>query len=217
MRAYGRTKLKGELGIRSVAKAVRYTIFRPTVVVSVDDIIGIRNWSWVKRTLASHRHAHHVYVRDVSDAMIWSIERSLGGAVPPGSVETYNLSEDDFAFPHHFDFLRKARAVCRDRRFVVVNAPGLFDWLHDALRFRAVSIRNPLWLMRFPNDRLRRAGYRFRFGMAEAHRAALEVLAAEADGTRPATPHAAHRSVGGETALDDRRRRALQGRAPRAR
>jgi hypothetical protein len=159
-----------------VAKVVRYGVFRPTVVVDVADIVGIRDWSAVKRVLAAHRHAHHVYVWDVSAALIWFVERALAGGSEPGSIETYNLAEDEYPEPTHAQFLRKAYAASGDRRFRVPRIPGVVDWLHDVLRFRVLPLRNPLWRMRFPNDRLRAAGYHPRFGMGYAYESALNEL-----------------------------------------
>jgi choline dehydrogenase-like flavoprotein/nucleoside-diphosphate-sugar epimerase len=176
VRTYGRTKLGGELALRQAAKTVRYIVLRPTVVVDIPEIIGIRKWSRFKRILAAHRHAHHIYVRDVSDAIIWSMERAIAGTGTPGSIETFNLSEDEFPEPTHADFMSKAFAVSGDPRFRVVRVPWLGDWMHDFLRFRTLPLRNPLWRMRFPNDRLRAAGYCFRFGMAQAEALALETL-----------------------------------------
>jgi nucleoside-diphosphate-sugar epimerase len=183
VRTYGRTKLGGELALRQKAKTVRYVVLRPTVVVDVPEIIEIRNWSLVKRTLAAHRHAHHIYVWDVSDATIWSMERAMAGAVAPGSIETFNLSEDEFPEPTHADFMRKAFAESRDPRFRIVRVPWMADWMHDFLRFRTLPLRNPLWRMRFPNNRLRAAGYHPRFGMAQAHTLALETIRNEAKHT----------------------------------
>jgi len=185
-RAYGRTKLGGEGALRRAARSVRYVVLRPAVVVSVAQIIEIREWSRVKRALTAHRHAHHVYVGDVSDAIIWSMARALAGAGAPGSVETFNLSEDDFGEPTHADFLRKAFAASGDRRFRVPAVPWIVDWLRDFLRFRRSPLRHPGWRMRFPNERLLAAGYRFRFGMAHAHAAALAALRDEATLHRPA-------------------------------
>ncbi len=176
VRAYGRTKLAAELALRNTAKSVRYVIFRPTVVVDVAGIVSIRDWSRVKRTLAAHRHAHHIYVRDVTDAIIWSMERALAGVGYAGGVETFNLSEDEVAEPTHADFMRKAYAASGDSRFRVRQVPGVADWLHDFLRFRTLPLRNPLWRMRFPNDRLYAAGYRPRFGMAHANALALQEI-----------------------------------------
>jgi choline dehydrogenase-like flavoprotein/nucleoside-diphosphate-sugar epimerase len=183
VRTYGRTKLGGELALRQKAKNVRYVVLRPTVVVDVPEIIGIRDWSLVKRTLAAHRHAHHIYVHDVSDAIIWAMERATAGAGAPGSIETFNLSEDEFPEPTHADFMRKAFALSGDPRFRVARVPWMADWMRDFLRFRTFPLRNPLWRMRFPNNRLRAAGYRPRFGMAHAHAAALEMIRNEANHT----------------------------------
>jgi choline dehydrogenase-like flavoprotein/nucleoside-diphosphate-sugar epimerase len=184
VRTYGRTKLGGELALRQKAKTVRYVVLRPTVVVDVPEIIGIRNWSIAKRTLAAHRHAHHIYVCDVSDAIIWSMERAMAGAAAPGSIETFNLSEDEFPEATHADFMRKAFAESRDPRFRIVRVPWIADWMHDFLRFRTFPLRNPLWRMCFPSDRLRAAGYRPRFGLAHAHALALETIRNEAKHAR---------------------------------
>ena len=186
VRTYGRTKLKGEYAIRKSAKKVRYTILRPTVVVNAAQLVEIREWSLQKRAFAAHRHAHHIYVGDVSDAMIWAMERSLKDAEEPGKVETFNLSEDDFAEPTHAAFMRKAFLASGDRRFKVPTVPWAVDWLYNFIRFGRRSLRNPLWLMHFPNDRLRSAGYQLRFGMAQAQSFALDLLREEAVDRAPA-------------------------------
>nr|WP_244435184.1 NAD-dependent epimerase/dehydratase family protein [Methylobacterium sp. B34] len=49
VRMYGRTKLMGEISLKNNAKQVRYTIFRPSVVVDISDLIAIRDWSVLKR------------------------------------------------------------------------------------------------------------------------------------------------------------------------
>jgi nucleoside-diphosphate-sugar epimerase len=176
VRAYGRSKLAGELALRDAAKAVRYIALRPTFVVGIDEIIGIRDWSYFKRILTAHRHAHYIYVRDVSDALLWAMERGLGESWSPGTVEIFNLSEDEFPEPTHADFLRKAYAASGDARFNVMEVPWIGDWMHDFLRFRTLPLRNPFWRMYFPNDRIKAAGYRIRYGMAQAQALALERL-----------------------------------------
>lgn len=176
VRAYGRTKLAGELAIRTTARSTRYVILRPTVVVDVPQIVGIRDWSRTKRVLAAHRHAHHVYVRDVSDVLIWGMERGLEGEGDSGAVDLFNVAEDDFAEPTHAHFLRRAFAATGDPRFRVPNVPGIVDWAHDLIRFRSLPLRNPLWRMRFPTDRLHAAGYRRRFGMVHATGLALRQI-----------------------------------------
>lgn len=181
VRLYGRSKLKGELAIRAGAQRVHYVILRPAVVVSVDDLIAIRDWPLGKRLLAAHRHAHHIYVGDVADAIIWAVGRGLGPDARPGTVELFNLAEDDRPQPRHADFMGKAAAVSTDRRWRVPALPWFGDWLHDFLRFHSLPLRHPLWSMRFSSERLRQAGYRLPFGMAYAEQQALQRLAAKAE------------------------------------
>lgn len=188
VREYGRTKLAGERAILRVADQMRCFILRPAVVVDLDQIIGIREWSLVKRMLASHRHAHHIYVWDVSDALIWSVEQGLASRGKPGDVEIFNLVEDDRLEPRHIDFMRKAFRASGDPRYRVLSAPPAVDWLHDFLRFRTLPLRNPLWRMRFSGRRLRDAGYQLKFGMAQAEELALSRLVEQARASVQAEP-----------------------------
>lgn len=188
VRTYGRTKLDGELALRQVARTTRYEILRPSVVVDVPDLVAIRDWSRSKRIFAAHRHAHHVYVWDVSDALIWAMERALAATDAPGRVEVFNVAEDDVPLPTHAEFLRRAYCRTGDARFKVPSVPGAVDWVHDLIRFRGRSLRNPLWRMRFPVNKLLAAGWRHPYGVAYAQRVALDQLLLEATGTAPAAP-----------------------------
>ena len=179
VRAYGRTKLAGERAVREAARSVRYVILRPTVVVDIPQMIEILNWSKARQILLAHRHAHHVYVRDVSDAIIWSMDRALKGAGEPGSVATFNVSEDEYVKPTHGDFLRAAQRATGDPRFRLSPVTETADRIHSAIRFPSLSLRNPSWRMRFPNDRLRQAGWSPPFGMAYARALAIAQLRGE--------------------------------------
>lgn len=181
VRTYGRTKLAGELVLRRAARSCHYVVMRPTVVVDVPEIIAVRYWSKIKRILAAHRHAHHIYVRDVSLGLIWALERGLSQSNVPGSVEVFNLSEDEFEEPTYAEFMRKAYQACGDPRFNILQMPAIFDWIRDFVRYRTLPIRNPLWRMIFPNDQLRAAGYTLRYGMAHANKLALQELKTNPD------------------------------------
>lgn len=176
IRIYGRTKLGGELAVRDVARTVRYTILRPTVVVGVDEILKVGDWPLAKRVAAAHRHSHFVYVRDVSEAIIWAMERSLRGEGNPGSVEVFNVGEDEHERPTHAEFMRRAYQASGSRRFKVVPTPWFVDWMRDLIRLRRGTRRHPLWRMRFPTDRLYAAGYTHRYGMSYAYDLALSRL-----------------------------------------
>lgn len=179
IRIYGRTKLGGELALREAAKRVRYTILRPTVVVGVDEILKVGDWPLAKRVAAAHRHAHFVYVRDVSEALIWSMERSLQGLGQPGDVEIFNVGEDEHEHPTHAEFMRRAYRATGSRRFRVIKTPWFVDWIRDLVRLRRGTRRHPLWRMRFPSDRLYKAGYTHRYGMSYAYDLALNRLKSE--------------------------------------
>ncbi|MDQ3716146.1 MAG: NAD-dependent epimerase/dehydratase family protein [Actinomycetota bacterium] len=196
IRDYGRTKLAGERALREVARSIRYVILRPTVVVDFPQIIGVRDWHRMKKILVAHRHAHQIYVRDVSDAVIWAMERALDGVGEPGSVETFNLSEDECTQPRYADFFRAALRSTGDARFRVRPAPGVVDWIVTAVRFRSFSLRNPLWRMRFPSDRLRRAGWSPPFGMAYARAMAIAEVRGEAEWDSSATAGVTVREAG---------------------
>ncbi|WFS03307.1 NAD-dependent epimerase/dehydratase family protein [Rhizobium tumorigenes] len=185
VRTYGRSKLAGEIAVGQVATKMRCVSLRPSVVVDISQIIGIRDWGVIKKNLAAHRHAHHIYVKDVSDAIIWFMKRGFEGGGLPGELEVYNLADDDIDKPRHVDFMRAAFRVTNDKRFLVLPVPGLVDWLHDFLRFRTLPLRNPLWRMRFSTARLEAVGYKFRYGMGEAQHRALRVLQDEPRGGPP--------------------------------
>ena len=181
VREYGRTKLAGERAINELTAQVRYVVLRPAVVVNVDQIIEVRDWSWIKRQIGAHRHTHQVSVDDVVDAMIWSIGRGIAGVTDPGSVDTFDVAEDGASHPRYADFMRAAAAASGDKRFSVIRVPGVFDLVHDLVRFRRLSLRNPLWRVRFTSTRLRDAGWRPRYGVAYARAVALNRLRAERD------------------------------------
>jgi nucleoside-diphosphate-sugar epimerase len=176
LRCYGRTKLQGESVLTRTARAVEYVIFRPTVVVDVQDLIMLGDWSRLKKIIAGHRHTHHIYVRDVADAIIGFMERGLSRQQPAPGVSIYNLSEDEFPDNTFAYFFKKAYAISGNRRYLTVTAPWQIDWLRSFLKFHRFPLRHPLGRMIFSSSKLRATGYTLRFGMAFAHQLAFEVL-----------------------------------------
>jgi nucleoside-diphosphate-sugar epimerase len=175
-RTYARTKLAGEYAVLGRAHLVSYIILRPAVVVSVDQLIEIRTWPLIKRMTVAHRHAHHVYVGDVSAAIVWSLNRTLINGAVPGSVEIYNISEDEYSEPKHIDFMNKAYLASGDKRFRIIALPSVLDWLRDILRFRQNLLLRPVWRLTFPNTKIKMAGFQLPFGMAWAHNAAIQKI-----------------------------------------
>lgn len=167
LRCYGRTKLQGELAIAAVAHNVEYVILRPTTVVDVQDLVNLGCRSKVSKSVNSSRHAHHIYVRDVVDAILWFMERGLTRSQPSPGVSKYNLSEDDFLINTCGQISKTAYHITGDRRWrVALTVPRSFQWLLVVIRYRMLLLRYPYGLMLFSGDKLRTAGYTIRFGMS---------------------------------------------------
>jgi len=209
LRCYGRTKLQGELAVSAVAHDVEYVILRPSVVVDVQDLVNLADRSKISKHVNSSRHAHHIYVLDVADAILWFLERSLSRNHPLPGVSKFNLSEDDVPFSTYGQLFRAAYEITGDRRWRVVLAiPRSFQWLLMVIRFRMLLLRRPYGLMVFSSDKLRMAGYTFRFGMAHAVDVFCEELAPTgARGPRMQVRSGTHRTcTGGFSDVDNRSR-----------
>jgi nucleoside-diphosphate-sugar epimerase len=183
VRAYGRTKLAGELKIREQARTTDYVILRPTVVVEVADLVALGTWGYLDRVTAGYRHSQRIFVLDVVHAILWFMERSLTSNSCQPSVNVYNLADDDSLNNTYADFFRKAYLLSSDRRFKPVQLPRIFDglkdalkFLRDALKYRMLPVRHSLSRMRFSTEALYATGYRHRYGIQELHRRALDSL-----------------------------------------
>lgn len=169
LRTYGRTKLLGEMALRRTAGATNYVVLRPTVVVDTDDVLAIGNWSKLRRSLLARRHAHHVHLEDVADAVLWLLERGLARDEPRGDVSVYNVAEDDFGIRSYEDVYRELYAMTGDTRYVVHPAPAFVDRLVGAMRTGLAARRVPFGRMTFSSDKLRSQGYRRRCGLSELY------------------------------------------------
>ena len=179
LRTYGRTKLQGEMALSDEAHDVEYVIFRPTVIVDVPDVAAVIRWSVPRRALLAYRNAHHIYVLDVVEALIWAMERSLARDEPRPGITTYNLSDETLPDPTFGSLLREAYTALDHKPFKPVPAlPGWIDWGKEWARYRGgLRPRRMLGLMRFPSDRLTADGFRLPHGMASVRRTAVSSLA----------------------------------------
>jgi nucleoside-diphosphate-sugar epimerase len=169
LRCYGRTKLQGELAISAMARNVEYVILRPSVVVDVPDLLNLAGRSKISKRVNSSRHAHHIYVYDVVDAILWFMERSLLRSQPSPNVSKFNLSEDEAPMNTYREIFKAAYEITGDRGWRVVLAmPRPFQWLLVVIKFRMLLWRYPYGLMFFSSDKLREVGYTVRFGMSHA-------------------------------------------------
>jgi choline dehydrogenase-like flavoprotein/nucleoside-diphosphate-sugar epimerase len=165
MRCYGRTKLQGELAISVVARNVEYIILRPTVVIDVQDLVNLRDWGKARKLLSGSSHAHHIYVHDVADAILWFMERGLRRDKPLAGVSTFNLSEDDTPIRSFGQIFKAAYKASNDRQWQAAVMPWPTQWLLMMAKYRTLLVRQPLGRMLFSGDKLRDAGYTTPFGM----------------------------------------------------
>jgi nucleoside-diphosphate-sugar epimerase len=179
LRCYGRTKLQGELAISAVAHDVEYVILRPSVVVDIEDLVKLASRSKMAKRAISAKYTHYVYIYDVADAILTFLERSLARDLRSRSVSTFNLADDDTAINTYGQIFKAAYETTGDRGWRVAPAmPGPFHWLLMVAKFRMLALRYPYGLMLFSGEKLRAAGYTFRFGMSHAFDVFLKELAA---------------------------------------
>ena len=178
VRAYGRTKLLGEIALREEARSVDYVILRPTVVVDVDDVLRLGDLGHIRKSLTARRHAHYIYIADVADAIAWLVRRKLNENGSGAGVSTYNLAEDEFRECSYEAILRKLRVNTRHRNFGVVPAPVIADRLLSFVRFGNLPARFGFGQMFFATNKLKAEGFRLRFGLEHLYRKAIGQVSA---------------------------------------
>ena len=176
LRAYGRSKLLGEIALRDEAHSVDYVILRPTVVVDVDDVLRLGDLSHIRKSLTARRHAHYVYIGDVADAIVWLVGRRLNRKGSGARVSTYNLAEDEFRECSYEAILKKLRVSTGQRKFDVVPAPMIADRLVSFARFGNLPVRFGFGQMFFATDKLKNEGFRARFGLEHLYRQTISQI-----------------------------------------
>ena len=176
---YGRTKLLGELKIQQHARRCSYITFRPTEITWEKQMLRTLTWSLFTRIWRAYRHCHQVYYRDVINALIFFLLRSNDPAEkgPPGTIDVYNISNDDAPNATFGDFMRKGYRETGDKRFwTPLTFPGWFDYVKDHFKWKTLSPRYPFGMIYVEPDKLYAAGYRHEYGLAEAQRSAIALF-----------------------------------------
>lgn len=174
LRAYGRTKLAGEEALRETARTIEYLVVRPTTVVDVPDLLALGDWSRVRKQLFANRHAHHVYMPDVADAVVWLMSCALQRDRPRPGVDTFVLSEDEAQIDTYKAFFDRVFAATGDPKFRVRGMPWQIDWVRALMRARSLPLRRTYGQMRFSSEKLQAEGWRPLYGMDRAVCRALE-------------------------------------------
>jgi nucleoside-diphosphate-sugar epimerase len=175
IRAYGRSKILGEQALKARLRTVECAIFRPTIVVDVPEIRAIAARSLWLKILLARRHEHLIYVKDIANALVWFVERSLARAERQPGLNIYNLSDDESEIGRAAVLFQRVYDLTKGRLGgVPFEAPFWAYDLVDLAKNRTISRRWPLGGMIFSPAKLFATGYRHRYGMADALRRALE-------------------------------------------
>jgi nucleoside-diphosphate-sugar epimerase len=194
LRAYGRSKLLGEIKLREEAAQVEYVILRPTIVVDIPEIIALGEWSVFRRIVSGRRHAHFVYAKDVVASLIWFMERALKRERSAPGVTVYNLSDDDIENGSYASFFRLAFLKTGDRKFHSrLHAPLFLYRILNMTKNRLITCRYSLGQMNFSPAKLYATGYRHPYGMAKTYDLVIETILRDASkgrlGSAPAQKH----------------------------
>lgn len=166
LRAYARSKLQGERAIFSVVKNLECVVVRPTVVVNLDEIRRIGDWSWKRRILQGNARTHHLYVGDFSHALLWLAQRATERDARPGHIEIFNLSDEDHARNTHSVAFNQAYLETGDRRYLPLPAaPMWLDTWRNIVQRAVPPGRHPFGAMRISSQKLYSAGYTHKFGV----------------------------------------------------
>ncbi len=176
LRAYGRTKLLGEIALREEARSVECIVLRPTMVVDIDDVLKLGELSPIRKSLTARRHAHYVCIADVAHAIVRLVERGLTRNGSKAGVSTYNVAEDEFPEHSYEAILRRLRASTGCREFDVVPAPVIADQLVNFARFRTLPVRFAFGQMFFATDKLKNEGFQPRFGLEHLYRQVISQI-----------------------------------------
>lgn len=174
MLEYARTKVLAEREIHELCSRMMIDLYRPTVVVDLDEILSAGNWSVIRKLACAYRRTQYVYVEDVAAAILHLMARGLGSSKDRSCIEVFNLADE--ASGTFCDILRLAYKVTRDRRYkpyIGWTMNMALDLTKDALKYRDPHVRYALGMLRFCNTKLLGTGFRFPCGFKSALNRAL--------------------------------------------
>jgi nucleoside-diphosphate-sugar epimerase len=169
MLEYARTKVLAERSITESRPRLNVDIYRPTLVADLDRILEAGHWSTFRKLAFSYRQTQYIYVRDAVAAILHLMVRGLRSPMPQSNVEAFNFADEDCGT--YRDILSTAYKTTGDRRYKVsINLPisMMLDLSKDALKYRQLTLRYSLGMLRIRNAKLLQTGFRFPFGIKSA-------------------------------------------------
>ena len=149
-------------------------IYRPTVVVDLDQLVDAGNWSATRKLVLAYRQTQYLYVLDAAAAILHLLGQWAASSDARSGVRAFNLADEDCLTFH--EILTEAYRVTGDSRYnMSVGAPMLMmlDVAKDALKFRDPTLRYSLGMLRVRNAKLLATGFRLPYGVKSALRQAL--------------------------------------------
>jgi nucleoside-diphosphate-sugar epimerase len=174
MLEYARTKVLAEGQTNKLCSRMMIDLYRPTVVVDLDEILSAGNWSVIRKLSCAYRRTQYIYVEDIAAAILHLMARGRGSSTDRPRNEVFNLADEDSGT--FCDILRLAHKVTRDHRYKPHMGWTLnmaLDLTKDALKYRDPHLRYALGMLRFRNTKLLSTGFKFPYGFQLALNRAL--------------------------------------------
>ncbi|SDO26666.1 Choline dehydrogenase [Methylobacterium phyllostachyos] len=149
MRHYARTKVLGEVLLRSFADVMRIDLCRIAVAQPPGFLDRSFQWPRARRLFSLYRNSHFIASRDVARALVHLTERALTTAGV--GVEVYNVS--DVNSPTYADHYR---AAGRPTGFYL---PVILDLLKGVVIGRTLQPRHPIGWFRVSGAKLQATGF----------------------------------------------------------
>ena len=178
MLEYARTKAAAEIAIEALNLPMIVDLYRPAVVVDDSDLLRAGNWSMARKIFASYRRTQFITAVDAAAAIVHLMERGLAiGGRTHAPIEAYNLVDNNVGT--YRALFAAAYQATGDARFkVILDVPVIMDFVKDFVRYRNVTLRYPLGMLRISAEKLLATGFVFPVGIDRAIGAAIGRLTA---------------------------------------
>lgn len=163
---YSMSKLKGENEIKKALETTPAIFFRPSNMVDEKKINDVLEYGLMKRIWRGSRITHHIYVKDVAEAILFAVKKVKNPEPKLSRVEIYNLSNDikpNRTYKYLFDLYVD---ITGDRsKSCPIATPIFLDYIKDIVKFRKISRSLPAGAVNYSPKKLIDAGFCFKYGI----------------------------------------------------
>ena len=166
---YARTKLLGELALRSPPTVARVDLYRIAKSAGFDLLLESTRWGFGRRLLSLHGNSQCIFERDCADAVVFLTKRGLSGG--GAGLEIINVADTE-SWTQAKALAYVAARSGRPARSIYL--PPLAERVKNALKYRSLSPRLAIGMVRVKADRLAATGYRPKVGYVRALEMAVD-------------------------------------------